>query len=115
MSTVSQFSTLKSLVYMMIGLSGAVMAGSGQYMHDLSLKNARANCIARGDSKASCDKKYKSPYTLMNTILMYAGCGFVVLGFFIVWVLSSSMFARPMMGMGMGMGGYGGGMGMGMF
>lgn len=110
MSTISQFSTLKSLAYMMIGISGAVMAGSGQYMHDLSIKNARANCITRGESKASCEKKYKSPYTLMNTILMYAGCGFVVFGFFVVWILSSSMFARPAMGMGMGMGM--GGMGM---
>lgn len=110
-ATMSQFSSLKSLSYMMIGLAGAVMAGSGQYMHDLSIKNDRKQCIASGASKASCEKKYASPYTLMNTILMYAGCGFVVLGFFLVWILSSSMFARPMgMGMGMGMGGMYGGM-----
>lgn len=103
MSTTSQFHTIKSLAYLMIGLAGATMAGSGQYMHEMSLKNAKNNCIASGTKKSSCETKYASPYSLMNTILMYGGCGFIVLGFCIVWLLGSSMFGARGMGMGMGM------------
>ena len=102
--SMSQFSSIKSLSYLMIGLAGAAMAGSGQYLAESSLKNARDTCIKSGASKQSCETKYKSPFTMFHKVLMYAGCGFVLGGFIVVWFLTSN-FSRPM-------GGYGGGMGM---
>lgn len=93
----------------MIGLAGATMAGSGQYLHANSLKNAKNQCIDSGRNQKTCEKEFKSPYSMINTILMYAGSGFIVAGFLVVWFLSSSFFGPRGYGMGgMGMMGMGG-------
>jgi hypothetical protein len=106
--SMSQFSAVKSLSYLMIGIGGAAMAGSGQYLVDMNLKNARDNCIKSGASKASCESKYKSPFSTLNKVLMYGGCGFVLAGFIVVWFLTSSMMGGRGYGGGMGMMGMGG-------
>ena len=111
--TQSSFLHMNSLFLLMIGLAGATIVGSGQFMHLQSLKNGYNNCIKSGNKQTSCAAKYESPYGKLGYITMYGGCIFIVAAWLVLAIVKSSLFSGYSMG-GMGMGGMGmGGMGMG--
>jgi uncharacterized membrane protein len=105
----SSFLHMNSLFLLMIGITGAAIVGTGQFMHARSLSSGLKNCIAGGNKKASCEAKYKSPYGKLGAITLYGGCIFIVAAWVILGLVKSNLFSgmRPggmMMG-GMGMGG----------
>lgn len=101
MASYTQYSMMKTLLHLSIGLVGSILAGSGQFMHSRSLKGSLDKC-KKGGYK-NCDDKYKNPYGTIGMISMYGGCAFVLVGFIIIAVLNSGLFSRQQ-----GRGGYGG-------
>lgn len=101
MASYTQFSMMKTLLHLSIGLVGSILAGSGQFMHARTLKSNKDKC-KKGGFKG-CDEKYKSPYGTVGMITLYGGCAFVLIGFIIIAILNSGLFRQR------GQQGYGGG------
>ena len=99
----------------MIGVTGAAIVGTGQFMHSRSLSNGLNNCIASGNKKESCQAKYKNPYGKLGVITLYGGCIFIVAAWIILGLVKSNLFSGIRPGGGMMMGGMGMGSMMGQY
>ena len=111
----SSFLHMNNLFLLMIGVTGAAIVGTGQFMHSRSLSNGLNNCIASGNKKESCQAKYKNPYGKLGVITLYGGCIFIVAAWIILGLVKSNLFSGIRPGGGMMMGGMGMGSMMGQY
>jgi hypothetical protein len=104
-------SAVTTFVHLMIALVGASASAYGAQKVGEDKKNSQLydKCIKqtvkKGSSKSAvvkaCDKAYGTG-GIMGKVLMYGGCGFIILAFIVISLMDSSFF-------GGGYGGYGGG------
>lgn len=104
-------SATTTFMHLLIALTGAALTGYGaqkvgeskqiQVSNDKCMKQTLKKGQTKEQLNASCDKAYNTSGGMMNKVLMYGGCGFILLVFIIMSMMSSGFG----MGMGGGMGG----------
>jgi hypothetical protein len=100
-------SATTTFMHLLIALAGAAVTGYGAQkvgeLKQIQVSNDKClrQTLKKGQTKAalqqSCDKAYNTKGAMMNKVLMYGGCGFIVVTFLIISFMNS--------GFGMGMGG----------
>lgn len=99
-------SAVSTFIHLLVGLAGASLAAyGGMQVGDDKLNEAlNKKCAAapipapkagkkaqtKAQQKAACDLKYPVGKAMLHKIMMYGGCGLIVVVFVILWFLGTS-------------------------